>query len=96
MNINPLPFSVLWILLAMAVMGLVIYRKWVARDEDDSRHLANAEIGLALRQEATGRKLETIDHWGKALTAIASVYGLLLGAAYLYQNWLAAASDLWK
>ena len=95
MNINLLPFTVLWMILSMVVIGLIAYRKWIAKDEDDSLHVMDAEIGIALRQEVVARKLESIDRWGKALTAIALVYGLLVGAVYLYQNWVAVKTEVW-
>jgi hypothetical protein len=34
-------------------------------------------------------KLEVIDKWGKILTAITVIFGLVLGALYLYQSWVA-------
>jgi len=33
-------------------------------------------------------KLDQIDKWGKILTVIALVYGVILGAAYAYQAWI--------
>jgi hypothetical protein len=96
MNINLLPFTVLWMILSTVVIGLIAYRKWVAKDEDDSLHVMDAEIGMAQRQEVVGRKLEAIDRWGKSLTAIALVYGFLVGAAYLYQSWVSASTEIWK
>lgn len=96
MNISLLPFTVLWMILAAAVVGLIAYRKWVARDEDDSLHVMDAEFGLAHRQEVVGRKLESIDRWGKSLTALALVYGVLVGAAYLYKNWVSVSTEIWK
>jgi hypothetical protein len=96
MNINLLPFIVLWMILSVVVMGLIAYRKWIAKDEDDSLHVMDAEVGIVARQEIVGRKLESIDRWGKALTAIALVYGLFVGAGYLYQNWVSVAIEFWK
>ena len=92
MNINLLPFTVLWMILSAVVVGLLIYRKWVAKDEDDTLHVMDCAVGL--RQEVVAHKLESIDRWGKTLTAIAVLYGLVVGAGYIYQSWLAASSDL--
>ena len=88
MNINFLPFTLLWMLLAVAVIGLILYRTWIARTEDDSLHLHQSEIGLVSQQAATAQRLEVIDRWGKTLTVIALRYGLAIGGGYLYQNWL--------
>ena len=92
MNFNLLPFTVLWMLLASIVVGLLLYRKWVAKDEDETLHLADCESGLRSQQVTVAHKLESIDRWGKVLTAIALVYGLVVGAGYLYQSWVAASS----
>ena len=77
MNINLLPFTVLWMILSAVVVGLIIYRKWIAKDEDDRIHVMDCEGGLLLRQVVVVHKLESIDRWGKALTAIALLYGLV-------------------
>ena len=94
MNINLLPFTVLWMILSAVVVGLIVYRKWIAKDEDDRLHVMDYEVALVSRQEAVAHKLESIDRWGKALTAIALLYGLVMGAGYVYQSWVAATNDL--
>ena len=45
MDINLLPFTVLWMILAAVVVSLIVYRKWVAKDEDHSLHVTASEIG---------------------------------------------------
>jgi len=58
----------------------------VASHEDDTLHvLQGGPIG---EQVAVANKLEQIDKWGKILTVIAVVFGLLVGAAYVYQVWV--------
>jgi hypothetical protein len=86
MNIDLRPFMVLEALLAATVIAMIVWRRSVARNEDDNLHVLHAE---ALPQQvAVAKKLDVIDKWGKALTVIAVVFGLLLGAAYLYQVWV--------
>jgi hypothetical protein len=41
-----------------------------------------------IQQVAIANKLDQIDKWGKILTVIAVVFGLLVGAAYVYQVWV--------
>ncbi len=94
MNINLLPFTVLWMILSAVVVGLIIYRKWIAKDEDDRIHVMDCEVGLLSRQVVVVHKLESIDRWGKALTAIALLYGLVVGTGYVYQSWVAASNNL--
>ena len=85
MNINLLPFTILWMILTAVVIGLIAYRKWVARDEDDTLHILDSDFAMVPRQAAMAQKLESIDRWGQALTVIALVYGLAVGGGYLYQ-----------
>ena len=94
MNINLLPFTVFWMILTAVVIGLILYRKWVAKDEDETIHVLDHETGLVAQQVTIAHKLDVIDRWGKSLTAAALLYGFAVGAAYLYQGWLASTSEL--
>jgi hypothetical protein len=94
MNINLFPFTVLWMILALIVVGLIAYRKWVAKDEDDTLHVMESEAGLVAQQTVVAEKLEIIDRWGKTLTAIALVYGLAMGSVFLHQAWTASENKL--
>jgi hypothetical protein len=96
MNINLLPFTVLWMALSTVVISLIAYRAWIAKDEDDSLHVMDGEGGMVLRQEVLGRKLEAIDRWGKTLTVIALAFGLVVGGFYLHQNWVVVSTQAWK
>lgn len=84
MNVNLLPYAVFWGVLAIAVVFLIIYRKSVSSQEDDSIHL---EGGAPAEQMALAHRLELIDRWGKTLTVIVAVYGIALAAIYMYQVW---------
>jgi hypothetical protein len=86
MTLDLRPFFVLWIVLATAVIALFFRRKMVASHEDDSLHvLQGGPIG---EQLAVANKLDKIDKWGKILTVIVVILGLLIGAAYVYQVWV--------
>jgi ABC-type transport system involved in cytochrome c biogenesis permease subunit len=85
MKISLLPFLYPWIALALVVIGLMIWRKVVASHEDDNLHVL--ESGAA-EQTVVAHKLDQIDKWGKILTVIAVVYGIILGAAFAYQAWI--------
>ena len=85
MNISLLPFLYPWIALALAVIGLLVWRKAVANHEDDNLHVLD---GGGANQTVVAHKLDQIDKWGKILTVIAVVYGVILGAAYVYQAWI--------
>jgi predicted membrane protein len=85
MNINLRPFLYPWIVLALAVITLLVRRKAIASHEDDSLHVLD---GGGADQPVVAHKLDQIDKWGKILTVIAVVYGVILGAAYAYQAWI--------
>jgi hypothetical protein len=82
-----MPYFVLWVALGAVVIGMIIWRKTVSSHEDEALHVLDA--GALNQQVSVGHKLETIDKWGKILTAIAVIFGLILGAIYMYQSWVA-------
>jgi heme/copper-type cytochrome/quinol oxidase subunit 2 len=84
MNINLLPYAVFWGVLAIVVVALIIYRKSVTSQEDDSLHL---EGSMPTQQVALAHRVNAIDRWGKTLTIIVALYGLALAALYVYQIW---------
>jgi hypothetical protein len=89
---NPyIPFVVLWALLALVVIGLIIYRRFVSAGEDDMIHVSDATGSTAAHQVSVARKLDQIDKWGKMLTVTTVVYGVILAAIYVYQSWVAGA-----
>ena len=78
-------FLYLWVALAVVVFALFIRRKMVASHEDDSLHVLDGGGG---DQTVVAQKLDQIDRWGKILTVVMVIYGVLLGAAYAYQAWI--------
>jgi hypothetical protein len=82
------PFVVLWVALALVVIGLIVYRRIVSAGEDDFIHVSDVGGSMASQQVALAQRLEQIDKWGKTLTAVTVVYGLILGAVYVYQSWV--------
>ena len=90
MHINFTPWMILWAALALAVLVMAGYRKIVSVREDERLHLVNPSESA--RQLAIFHKLERIDKWGKLLTVVAAIYGLLLAIAYTYQTWVQATN----
>jgi HAMP domain-containing protein len=88
MKFSLLPFLYPWIVLALAVIGLMVWRRIVASHEDDNLHVLDAGAGAGANQVLVAQKLDQIDKWGKTLTVIAVIYGVLLGAAFAYQAWI--------
>ena len=88
-----LPFLVIWGLLAVSVVVLIVWRKSVASNEDDSLHVLNAERVIP-QQLAMGHKLDMIDRWGKSLTILTVVWGVAMAAIYMYQVWTATSTSI--
>ena len=93
MTTNYIPFLVVWGLMALSVLVLVIWRRQVAQNEDDSLHVLNAENAVP-QQMAVAHKLETIDRWGKTLTVLTVVAGVVLAGVYFYQMWVSTSTTI--
>jgi hypothetical protein len=78
---------ILWMALGLGVVALALYRRMVASHEADIVHLASGESKMVAQQVTFAHKIEKIDYWGKMLTIVLVVYGLILGAWILYQLW---------
>jgi hypothetical protein len=89
MNTILFPLLVVWIALALGVLTLFLWRQAVARNEDDSLHVMH---GALTQQTSLSQKLDVIDKWGKILTVITVVLGLLLAAAYVYGQFAGRSS----
>ena len=89
MNINLLPYALFWGVMAIAVLGLLLYRRSISSHEDDSLHL---EGGGAGQQIALAHRLAVVDRWGKVSTVVVVLYGLALAAIYVYQLWTTVPS----
>jgi len=74
-----------WLALGVATIALAIYRKVLAKSEDNFIHLTHGGGGVVESQEALASKLAAIDKWGKTLTIITFVTGLMIGGVYVYE-----------
>jgi len=92
MNLNFVPFLVLWGVLAVGVAVLIVWRKIVDRDEDDTLHVLHSEA--VPRQAAVAQKLETIDKWGKIVTIVTVVFGILIALLFVYQTWVQTSTTV--
>lgn len=82
-----MPLLLCWAILAITVIGLAFYRKFVARNEDDFLHVANANNEVLGNQTALAHRLESIDRWGKMLTVVLVVATVLLAGVFLFNAW---------
>lgn len=85
MNINLFPFVIVWGALAITVIALILLHRSVARQEDAQLNVLET-AAVAQQHLALEHKIAVVDKWGKILTAIAVVYGLVLAVLYVYQT----------
>ncbi len=84
-----MPFAViLWLAITSAVIGLAVYRKLVARNEDDSIHVSDGDSRRIAQQAFVADRLEWVDKWGKGLTVVSAILGAALFAIYIYGVWM--------
>jgi hypothetical protein len=80
---------VLWVLLALTVLALIVWRKTVSSKEDDNLHvLDGASAVKSAEQQTVAQKLEIIDKWGKIVTLVTVVYGVMLAVLYVWESWV--------
>ncbi|HXE63774.1 MAG TPA: hypothetical protein VN519_09555 [Bryobacteraceae bacterium] len=75
----------LLILLVLATLALVGYRKFITREEDDLVHLGEGSVQHSARQEAMAKTITQLDRFLKIMVTVTVVYGLGLGALMIYQ-----------
>jgi hypothetical protein len=81
MHVNLVPHIAVWTVLALVVLALLVRRKMVASKEDDNLHVMS---GPNPQQALIAAKLDTIDKWGKLLTVITVLYGLIIAGLYVW------------
>lgn len=87
---NLLPYAVAWGVLAIVVIALAVMRKMISAKEDDTLHLSG-EAGVIEQQTTVARKLEAVDKWGRILTIVLVVTGLILAVLYGLELWEASS-----
>jgi len=78
---------ILWSALTLFVISLAVFRKFASRREDDLVHLSGSADVAIHQQVEVANKLDKIDHWGKLLTVVDVVFGVVLLAVTLYITW---------
>ena len=84
------PYIAFWSLLAVSVLGLALYRKFVANHEEDYIHLGAGEEKFIPQQRQIAAKLQVLDRWGIVLTVVTTVFGLFIAGIYLWKAWVAS------
>jgi len=89
-----MPFLILWVVLALGILVLFVWRKLVSREEDDNLHVLGGDQKTGV-QIVVAQKLDLIDKWGKICTVVAVVYGLILAVLFVYQSWVQNSHQAW-
>ncbi len=88
MNVNLTPFAVIWACLALITAGLALYRKMITHHEDDYLHVHEGEARVVAQQFVLAHRVDVVDRWGKSLTVVTGVTGVIIAALYLYQGYM--------
>jgi hypothetical protein len=91
---NWTPYLAVWTFFALIVLGLAVYRKMLSAREDDSIHVSLGSAGLIPQQVANAQRIEVIEKWGKSLTAVVVLAGLVLAGIYFYGVWQTGATSV--
>jgi hypothetical protein len=93
MTYNFMPFVIGWVVMAVGVLGLVVYRFCVSHEGDPYLHVNPDEMSHIKEQAVVGRRLDVVDKWGQILTAVTVIYGLVLTGLFVYSRWVAASTS---
>lgn len=92
MSANIIPMAISWGILTLVVVALAIYKKSLDGHIDESIHFNNSEDAALRRQAAETHRSEVVERWGKALTAVVVLYGLVIVGILVYHQWQAAST----
>jgi hypothetical protein len=81
----------IWVVATVIVLLLALYRKILADRDVPSIHVLDNDADVVPQQAVIAKRLDNVDRWGKILTILVVVYGLALGAAYMYKAWQTTA-----
>ena len=84
------PLIIVWMVLALVTLALFLWRQGIARNKDDSLHVMHGTLTTA--QTSLSQKLDVIDKWGKILTVVTVLVGLLIAAIYIYGQFVGRPS----
>ena len=81
----------LFIVLAVILVGVYIYRHWLENHDDHYIHLHNDshDQSIISTQTVMGRKLDALEKIKNALWVAVIVYGLAIAAMGVYWAWTA-------
>ena len=76
-----------WVILAVVVVGLALYRKFIsAHEEDHYVHMTESELKMVPHQVAVNRKIMLVERLGETLTLVTLIAGIALACIYIYMK----------
>lgn len=86
---NLIGYAIGWAMLTLGVCGLAIYRKFFSSREEGAPEMFGSDTFIH-HQADVAHRLDAIDKWGKILTVVSFVLGIVLAVVFLYNAWVAS------
>lgn len=76
-----------WVVLLLIVIALGIYKKSLDSHVDEGLHFGSDEDNLVQAQVARSRRSNLVERWGKILTTVVFLYGVVIAGLIAYHQW---------
>ncbi|MBV9268711.1 MAG: hypothetical protein JO061_21260 [Acidobacteriaceae bacterium] len=77
-----------WFAILMVLIVVALYRKWLARTEDDTVHLSDLEDKVLQHQQTLAKQLARVDLTGKVITIAFVLYTVTVIGRIIYLGWM--------
>jgi len=88
------PFLIGWLVVLVVFLVVWVWRRGVGRQEDESIHVLDSEVGQVAQQVQVGKKLDKLDRWVKIVSIVLAVYSVVLAGLYVYAAWDASSRGM--
>jgi hypothetical protein len=80
--------------LALALVAMYMYRRYLENHEDHYIHLHNDshDASIINNQTATGKRLELVDKVKTGLLAAVIIYAVAIAAMAIYRGWISSGT----
>lgn len=84
---NIIQMAIPWVVLTLITIGLAIYKKSLDSHTDESLHIGAGEDQLVKAQLAQSHRSDLAERWGKILTIVVFLYGIVIVGMIAYHQW---------
>ncbi|MCL4781663.1 MAG: hypothetical protein KJZ70_01385 [Bryobacterales bacterium] len=84
---NIIQMAIPWVVLTLITIALAIYKKSLDVHTDESLHIGAGEDQLVKAQMAQSRRSDLAERWGKILTIVVFLYGIVIVGMIAYHQW---------